>query len=410
MSALLRGNIRMAWASIKSTRWRSSATMFGIVVAVVPVLTILSIGEGVKRQIVEQVKSFGSDVMLVRPGEAPASEGAAGLQEFWQPQAYGTFTENDVKALRQKPAEIGQVAPLLVVPGKVEGDDSQKPVPVVATTANFLDVTHYDVQYGDFFEEADGARRLAVLGRHAAETLFEGDASASVGRVFEFREETFIVGGVLERLNTPNFGGSVDINEAIIISQQQAHNLADNTAIYQLLIRPADSVPTARVKRLATLQLIESRGGQQDFYIATQAETLDSVNRILTLLATLVGGIASISLIVAGIGITNIMLVNVTERMHEIGIRKAIGATRRQIAGQFMSEAAVLATGGALVGVAMSYLVMYILRVTTQLQPVITWQAAVFVAGLAIVIGVLFSVIPAVKAASKDPIAALRHE
>jgi putative ABC transport system permease protein len=96
--------------------------------------------------------------------------------------------------------------------------------------------------------------------------------------------------------------------------------------------------------------------------------------------------------------------------MHEIGIRKAIGATRRQIAGQFMSEAAVLATGGALVGVAVSYLVMYILRVTTQLQPIITWQAAVFVAGLAIVVGILFSVIPAVKAASKDPIAALRHE
>lgn len=410
MSALLRGNVRMAWASIKSTRWRSSATMFGIVVAVVPVLTILGIGEGVKRQIVEQVKSFGSDVMLVRPGEAPASEGTAGIQALWQPQAQGTFTDNDVKALKQKPAEIGEVAPVFLAPGAVESDDKQKPVSVVATTANFLDVTHYEVEHGDFFEESDGARRIAVLGRQAAETLFEGDASASVGRVFEYREETFIVGGVLERLNAPNFGGSVDLNEAIIISQQQAQNLADNTAIYQLLIRPADGVPIERVERLATMQLVESRGGQQDFYIATQAETLDSVNRILTLLATLVGGIAAISLIVAGIGITNIMLVNVTERMHEIGIRKAIGATRRQIAGQFMSEAAVLATGGALVGVAASYFVMYVLRVTTQLQPIITWQAAVFVAGLAIVIGILFSVIPAVKAASKDPIAALRHE
>lgn len=400
----------MAWASIKSTRWRSSATMFGIVVAVVPVLTILGIGEGVKRQIVEQVKSFGSDVMLVRPGDAPVSEGPAGLQAFWQPQAQGTFTDNDVKALKQKSAEIGDIAPLFAAPGAVESDDKQKSVSVVATSANFPEVTHYKVQHGDFFEESDGARRIAVLGRQAAETLFEGDASASVGRVFEYRGETFIVGGVLERLNAQNLGGSVDLNEAIIISQQQAQNLADNAAIYQLLIRPTDGVPIERVKRLATLQLVESRGGQQDFYIATQAETLDSVNRILTLLATLVGGIAAISLIVAGIGITNIMLVNVTERMHEIGIRKAIGATRRQIAGQFMSEAAVLATGGALVGVAMSYFVMYILRVTTQLQPIITWQAAVFVAGLAIFVGVLFSVIPAVKAASKDPIAALRHE
>lgn len=408
MSSFLRGNIRMAIASIRGTRWRSSATMFGVIVAVVPVLTILGIGEGVKRQVVEQVKSFGSDVMLVRPGDKPES-GTQNLSALWQPQAYGTFTANDVKALENL-GEIGQASPLIVAPGLVSSDGERKDVQVVATTPNFTDVTQYKVQYGDFFTEKDAARRIAVIGRVAAEQLFNEDASAAVGRVFEYREQTFIVGGVLERLNAPNFGGSVDLNKSIIISNEQAQNLADNAAIYQLLIRPSNGVSTSRARAAATHILTESRGGQQDFYIATQAETLDSVNRILTLLATLVGGIASISLLVAGIGIMNIMLVNVTERMHEIGIRKAIGATKRQIAGQFMSEAAVLTATGAVIGVAVSYLMMYILRVTTSLQPIITWQAAVFVASLAVIVGILFSLIPALKAASKDPIAALRHE
>lgn len=408
MSSFLRGNIRMAIASIRGTRWRSSATMFGVVVAVVPVLTILGIGEGVKRQVVEQVKSFGSDVMLVRPGDKPES-GAQNLSALWQPQAYGTFTTNDVKALENL-GEIGQASPLIVAPGLVSSDGQRKDVQVVATTPNFTDVTQYKVQYGDFFTPKDAARRIAVIGRVAAEELFNEDASAAVGRVFEYREQTFIVGGVLERLNAPNFGGSVDLNKSIIISSEQAQNLADNAAIYQLLIRPSNGVSASRARAAATHILTESRGGQQDFYIATQAETLDSVNRILTLLATLVGGIAGISLLVAGIGIMNIMLVNVTERMHEIGIRKAIGATKRQIAGQFMSEAAVLTATGAIIGVAVSYLLMYILRVTTNLQPMITWQAAVFVASLAVIVGVVFSLIPALKAASKDPIAALRHE
>lgn len=409
MSSFLRGNVRMALSNIKNTRWRSGATMFGVIVAVVPVLTILGIGEGVKRQVVEQVKSFGSDVMLVRPGEKPDASGAQGFQAFWQPQAYGTFTQNDVKALDGL-GEIGQAAPMIVSPGAVLTDGSQKRVQVLATTSNFEDVTRYKVQYGGFFSERDAARRIAVIGRQAAIELFNEDASAAVGRVFEYREQTFVVGGVLQGLNVPNFGGSVDLNKAIIISDEQAFNLADNAAIYQLLIRPAEGVTTSRARAAATHILTQSRGGQEDFYIATQAETLEAVNRILTLLATLVGGIAGISLLVAGIGIMNIMLVNVTERMHEIGIRKAIGATKRQIAGQFMSEAAVLSAAGAVIGVAVSYLIMYILRVTTSLQPMITWQAAIFVATLAVIVGVLFSMIPALKAASKDPIAALRHE
>jgi len=409
MSSFLRGNFRMALASIKNTRWRSGATMFGIVVAIVPVLTILGIGEGVKRQIVEQVRSFGSDVMLVRPGLAPEREGLADLQGLWQQQAYGAFTEDDLKAT-QAVEGVGSIAPIMVAPGSVRSEENDKQIPVVATTSDFLEATKYKVQHGDFFSQSDGARRIAVVGRVAAETLFDGDAGAAVGRVFEYRGESFIVGGVLQRLGSPTFGGSIDLNKAIIISEQQAKHLANNAATYQIIVRPTPGVTLSQLQPRLEQSLTESRGGQKDYHIVTQAETLDSVNRILTLLATLIGGIAAISLLVAGIGIMNIMLVNVTERMHEIGIRKAIGATKRQIAGQFMSEAAVLSTVGAVAGVILSYLVMYILRVSTQLQPIITWQAAVFVAGLAIIIGVAFSVLPALKAASKDPIEALRHE
>jgi len=409
MSSFLRGNFRMALASIKNTRWRSGATMFGIVVAIVPVLTILGIGEGVKRQIVEQVRSFGSDVMLVRPGAAPEREGLGDLQGLWQQQAYGAFTDDDMKAVTAVEG-VGSIAPVMVAPGSVRSEDTDKQIPVVATSPDFIDATKYKVQHGDFFTDNDGARRIAVVGRVAAETLFDGDAGSAVGRVFEYRGESFIVGGVLQKLGSPTFGGSIDLNKAVIISTQQATHLANNAATYQIIVRPTPGVTLTQLQPKLEQALTESRGGQKDYHVVTQAETLDSVNRILTLLATLIGGIAAISLLVAGIGIMNIMLVNVTERMHEIGIRKAIGATKRQIAGQFMSEAAVLSAVGAVVGVVLSYIVMYILRVSTQLQPVITWQAALFVAGLAVLIGVTFSVLPALKAASKDPIEALRHE
>lgn len=142
----------------------------------------------------------------------------------------------------------------------------------------------------------------------------------------------------------------------------------------------------------------------------TQSENLKIANRILSLLTALVSGVAAIALLVAGIGIMNIMLVSVTERMHEIGVRKAIGANRRQILGQFLWEAILLSVTGGIIGIIVSFAVQYFIRLLTTLQPVITWQSTVLVAGVSLIVGVVFGSVPALKAARKDPIEALRHE
>jgi putative ABC transport system permease protein len=169
-------------------------------------------------------------------------------------------------------------------------------------------------------------------------------------------------------------------------------------------------LPVLEAVRKANASLTKSRGGEKDFSIVTQEENLQVVNKILGQITALVSGVAAIALLVSGISIMNIMLVSVTERMHEIGVRKAIGATRRQIIGQFLSEAIILSVAGGIIGIILSFLVEYFIRLWTSLEPVITWKDSLLVLAVTLIVGVVFGSIPALKAARKDPIDALRYE
>lgn len=409
MSAVIRGNVRMAWSSIKSTRWRSGFTMLGVVVAVVPVLTILGIGEGVKRQISDQVADFGTGLLTIRPGFDENSSNP--LTQFHSLSGYstsGTFTARDLAAV-ESVESVDMVAPLSVVPGKVSaGTQPAREGFVIGTTENFPALLKQNVRHGDFFTELDQNRAMAVVGRSVAESLF-GD-SVPLGRAFDFRGETFVVRGVLEKLEVAPLSFTADFNNAIIIPYQKAVELAGEVPIYEMMARPKDEQNITGAARDITTALERSRGGETNFSVLTQAESQRVVNRILALLTALVSGVAAIALLVSGIGIMNIMLVSVTERMHEIGVRKAIGATKRQILGQFMAEAVLLSAAGGIIGIVLSFVVAFLIRLTTQLEPVITWQATVLVATVSLLVGVLFGAFPALKAARKDPIDALRYE
>lgn len=408
MSAVVRGNFRMAIANIKKTRWRSGFTMFGIVMAVVPVLTILSIGEGVKRQISDQITDLGGSLITVRPGAAVKGDP---IKQFNTLSGYtnsGALTEKDYNAVADLDV-VQHSAPLGVVPGALTvNDKTVRDTFVIGTTEDLPKLLNHPVQHGDFFSDKDYGRRSAVIGRGAAEKIFgEG---VPLGRAFDFRDETFIVGGVLERFDATPLSFNADFDNAVIIPYTQAKTLANDVPLFEIMIRPKSDVEVKDAIAVIEKTLEKTRGGERDFSVMTQAENLKAASNILALLTALVSGIAAISLIVSGIGIMNIMLVSVTERMHEIGVRKAIGATKRQIIGQFMSEAILLSAIGGFIGVILSFVAQYFIRLTTQLEPVITWEAALLVTGVTCIVGVLFGSIPAIKAARKDPIAALRHE
>lgn len=399
----------MAIASIRGTRWRSGFTMLGVVVAVVPVLLILGIGEGVKRDIAEQVQSLGRNLLIVRPGSIEKKGNV--IDQFSVLNGYsaaGAFTKADYDAVRQVKT-VGQLAPLSLVPGAISVDKTVIKQPfVIGTTGDFPSLMNQPVRHGDFIGDADKNRRVAVLGREAAEQIF--GENIPLGRAFDFRGQTFVVRGILEESSVAPFSFTSNFNYAVIIPYDVGIELSGSSAINEMLIRPTEGTSLETAGADITTALQTARGGATDFSILTQAQNLQVANRILTLLTGLISAIAAIALLVSGIGIMNIMLVTVTERMHEIGVRKAIGATKRQIMGQFMAEATLLSLAGGVIGIIAALICEYLISVFTPLQPIITWQMMVLVVGVSLTVGVVFGGVPALKAARKDPIAALRHE
>ncbi len=396
---------RVALEAIRSHKLRSLLTMLGIVIGVAAVITMVALGEGAKRAIQEQIASLGTNVLTVRPGQLWFHGVRSG--------ASAELTPEDAKAVLAGATAVVSVAPEMRSNLQVEFGRSNANLRVVGTTSNYAEINSYRIQVGRFFDEAEdaGRRRVVVLGG-AAPAVLGTTAEQLVGRQMKIRNITFDVIGVLVEKGSVSW---FNYDEQIFVPLETARFRlmgTDRLGSFNVVVADASSMSVAMAQIEATLRRQHRLrvGEDNDFWIQNRAELMGTQEETTRTFSFLLAGIAAVSLLVGGIGIMNIMLVSVTERTREIGVRKALGATRRAVLFQFLLEALVLCLAGGplgiIVGVAGSKVLSSLAHWNTSVSPNAVLLAVVFSAS----VGLFFGIWPARRAAKMDPIVALRHE
>lgn len=400
------GNFKTAVGSLRRSKWRTIFTMLGIIIGISSVVTIVSLGEGLKHDITGQIHDLGGDVISVRPGKLVTSTNNL---NFFALFSTSTLTPADVKNIRQLPA-VEAAVPIDFITSSVASDNKELDnIFVAGTSPELAKLLHQQVNYGEFITPDNQDQSFAVIGANVAQKLFH-EANA-VGGTIRINGQDFIVHGVFKR--TPNSFLSItqsDFNSSVFIPFQPALDLANGRDnILQILVKSKskDQVPQA-VEGIT--KILKKNHSQQDFSVLTQKDLLSLTGNVVNDVTGFIGAIAAISLLVGGIGIMDVMLVSISERTREIGIRKAVGATNRQILAQFLTEGLALTLGGGIIGIGISFLINQLLRIYTSWKPIINVWVVVLAVGVSITVGLIFSIAPALKAARKDPITALRGD
>ncbi len=405
-------NIRMALASIKASRTRSFLTMTGVVIGVASVVVTVGIAEGFKHQIVSQINQYGEDVVTIRSGKTfdYNKDGSIKSVNINAQQGASTLNEKDVEALKSIPNTTA-IVPNMQISGVVSTDENPNysAVNIVGTTANIQQTLGSKVEFGDFFGDNDNTRNVVVIGSDVAADIFH--AREPIGQTVTIRGKNFIVRGVLKPFQNSPVSVTDNINKMIYMPIGTAKQLSENTGqINSIYIKAKDTKSTDTVAAKAKNILLKNHQNQEDFTVIKKEDFLSATDNTYKQLRTFVVAIASTALIVGGIGIMNIMLVGVSERTKEIGVRKAVGATNQQILSQFLVEATVISVVGGFIGVVVALIATYFIRIGTSLLPVISLTTIFLACLVSLLVGIVFGMAPAIQAARKDPIQSLRHE
>ena len=395
--------IRLAFGRLRTSRLRSALTMLGVIIGVASVVALVSVGQGATAGITSQIQALGTNLLTVNPGSS-----STGLTRLGFGTA-STLTLDDSAAIGQL-SGIASVAPEVTTSKLVIAGTKNTTTTIVGTTAAYAGIRNEALYQGAFLNDAseDGSLRVAVIGATTATDL--GLTSADVGSYITIGGIPFEVVGLAQ----PKGGvGNQDDQIFVPLTAVQRQFVGGSGSVNSIFISVADKTDVNQAKAEITA-LLEQRHGtsgtNDDFSISDQSQLLDTFSSITGLLSLLLAGIASISLVVGGIGIMNIMLVSVRERTREIGIRKAIGARGRDILAQFLIEALTLSVLGGLFGIALGVVVSAAIGAVAgwgfQFSATTVAAAVVF----SLVVGVVFGVWPARQAARLDPIAALRYE
>jgi putative ABC transport system permease protein len=399
--------IGMALGSIRKNTMRTLLTMLGIIIGVGAVLVMVAIGQGAKTHIRDQIDNLGTNLIVVTPGSATQGGVSMGAGSS------SRLTVEDAETLKDQSFLLSGVSPVIVTGTQVVAGGGNWRTMVNGVAPDYVVIRNWSVSSGRFFDQADtrSMRRVAVLGATVAQTLF-GDTDP-VGQQIRLRDVPFDVIGVLEGKGQTAEGRDQD--DVILAPYTTVRTrLSGRQFVAQVLASTAsnDEIPAAQAEIRAILRDVHKLAGNEadDFTVRNQTDLAQAAEGTAQVMTLLLAAIASISLLVGGIGIMNIMLVSVTERTREIGIRMAVGARGGDVLTQFLVESIVMGVMGGIIGMALGFAASKLVAALTGWSTAIEPIMPVIAIGFSGAVGIFFGYYPARRAAALDPIQALRYE
>jgi putative ABC transport system permease protein len=414
--------VRLALRALAANKLRSALTMLGIIIGVGAVITLLSVGQGVQVLVTQQLQSIGTNLLFVVPGNI----GAGGQAQF-RAAARSVLTMDDANAIADpfNAPSVARVAPELISNATVSFGKKDLRLSVSGVTPAYEAVRNSPVTQGNFISESDlaGRARVTILGSRAAEKLF-GQDIYPIGQTIKINTVPFKVVGVLAAKGGGGGMGGGNQDEVVLVPMTTAHQRLFTSrfrdpkgqplvSVIYVQVVTEDRMPEAtdEIGRLLRIRHGIKYQDEDNFTIINQKDLLAIFGQITGVLTIFLGAIAGISLLVGGIGIMNIMLVSVTERTREIGLRKAVGAKRRDILSQFLIESVIMSVIGGVIGILLGAGgALLVSRLAPDLTAVVTVDSVLLATGFSAAVGLFFGIYPATRASRLNPIEALRYE
>ena len=400
---LMAETIRTAWRALTANRLRAALTTLGMIIGVAAVVTMLAVGEGARAGVETRIRSLGTNLLTVRPGQPKRGPVRSGNVE--------TLTEGDADAIARLDG-VARVAPQANGMAQVKYRNANTSCQILGTTEEYLAIHSQGLREGAPFTflDVEGRRRVAVIGANVAETLF-GPLPA-LGERIQIQGQSFRVVGVLEGKGDAGFESPDDVVYVPVSTHMSALFGADHldTISVQVADEGQMDATQAGIERLLRVRHRLAPGAADDFHVRSQTEMLETMGAVTDTFTILLAGVAAVSLLVGGIGIMNIMLVSVRERTREVGVRMAVGARRRDILLQFLVESIIVSTAGGLAGLLVGWGGALLIGTFGGWPTVVPAYAVGLALSTSVGIGVVFGVGPANRAASLDPVEALRSE